>query len=427
MRVPANPPPAKPPRQMPVRPRAVGVTALQLAGGGSTMCAATARDVRCWDVSRRVATVAVKATALAVREHRCALRGGRDVVCWGAGSEGALGFGWARGHATPVAVPGIADAVEVSASYTPGTGAQYACARRKTGTVVCWGNVSPHNSNVVDPKPREVLKLRAVKLARGMVAGAIDDKARWSTALAGGGMSMRLPPIVDADDDCAIGKDGRVLGMGEHRWNNDHCNNPNHPDGDGVAVPGLTDAVRLAISNNFACALRKTGQIACFRERDKLAVDAKIADAIDLATGQFTLCALRKDHTVWCKGQLGSWILRGDPLKTTGNTDWVQIPNLTDVAAISLGGDYACARKLDGTVACWGDNDAGQLGDGTTISRIKPAPVVGLAKVVQVSAGTNHACALVESGAVMCWGEATTGQIGSYAMEDVLEPTAVTW
>ena len=60
---------------------------------------------------------------------------------------------------------------------------------------------------------------------------------------------------------------------------------------------------------------------------------------------------------------------------------------------------------------CWGANDAGQLGDGTTQGRARPAPVPGLADVVQIAAGAAHTCARLGDGTVRCWGSfaGTTG------------------
>ena len=67
---------------------------------------------------------------------------------------------------------------------------------------------------------------------------------------------------------------------------------------------------------------------------------------------------------------------------------------------------------LDEQVWCWGDNGQGELGDGTTTSRIEPAPVLGLEQVVEVEAGASFACALTRNGTVWCWGFNDLGQLG---------------
>ena len=90
-------------------------------------------------------------------------------------------------------------------------------------------------------------------------------------------------------------------------------------------------------------------------------------------------------------------------------------------------GAYACARRRDGSVVCWGrnehaqlgdvvcwgENDAGQLGDGTQATRaLVPAPVVGLTDAVELAIGSNHSCARRSTGEVVCWGENYFGQLG---------------
>jgi alpha-tubulin suppressor-like RCC1 family protein len=83
------------------------------------------------------------------------------------------------------------------------------------------------------------------------------------------------------------------------------------------------------------------------------------------------------------------------------------------VTQIATGGAHTCALIGDGTVRCWGLNSAGQLGDGTTISRSIPRPaVVGLSNIAQIATGFYHSCAVTNAGSVWCWGSNPFGQIG---------------
>lgn len=105
---------------------------------------------------------------------------------------------------------------------------------------------------------------------------------------------------------------------------------------------------------------------------------------------------------------------RGDP---------APVPGLPNAAQIALG-DYrhdggadafgrGCAATSAGAVWCWGENDHGQAGDGTTTLRAAPAKVEGLAEpIVRVEVTRGTTCALGVSGRIWCWGDDAFGQRG---------------
>ena len=81
-------------------------------------------------------------------------------------------------------------------------------------------------------------------------------------------------------------------------------------------------------------------------------------------------------------------------------------------ASIALGGDYSCALLADGTMKCWGSNDYGQLGDGTTTNSTIPVEVSGITTATSIAMGRVHSCALLTDGTVKCWGLNDYGQLG---------------
>jgi alpha-tubulin suppressor-like RCC1 family protein len=81
------------------------------------------------------------------------------------------------------------------------------------------------------------------------------------------------------------------------------------------------------------------------------------------------------------------------------------------VAALSAGGRHTCALLVTGDVDCWGANDQGQLGDGTTTGNAAPVRVAHLANVTSIAAGSEHTCAVHDDGAVACWGDDAFGQV----------------
>jgi alpha-tubulin suppressor-like RCC1 family protein len=89
---------------------------------------------------------------------------------------------------------------------------------------------------------------------------------------------------------------------------------------------------------------------------------------------------------------------------------------------IWMGASHACSLQKSGDLECWGRNDAGQLGDRTTITRALPAPVVNAGKVEDLAIGTAHTCAL-SGGGVRCWGEGARGQLGTGLTSALSAPT----
>jgi alpha-tubulin suppressor-like RCC1 family protein len=86
----------------------------------------------------------------------------------------------------------------------------------------------------------------------------------------------------------------------------------------------------------------------------------------------------------------------------------------TSSVPIAAGWNHVCAVTGEGGVMCWGNNENGQLGDGSRTDRTKPTEVKGLnAKVVALTAGLGHTCALTADGGVKCWGRNKSGQLGN--------------
>ena len=148
---------------------------------------------------------------------------------------------------------------------------------------------------------------------------------------------------------------------------------------------------------------------------------AGLKGVASVALGGDHSCALLQDGSATCwgdneKGQLGD----GSPAKKHAPA---KVKGLVGVVELALGRDHTCARLADASVQCWGGNAAGQLGDGTTTDRKVPAAVPGIAGAAAILAAGDRTCARLQSGSVLCWGDDADGAIGGAKPS----PTAVTW
>src|SRR6185503_14091091 len=82
-------------------------------------------------------------------------------------------------------------------------------------------------------------------------------------------------------------------------------------------------------------------------------------------------------------------------------------------AEVRAGLKFTCARMMDGTVRCWGQNEHGELGDGTTNWSSTPVQVMGLTDAVALDVGDSFACARRVTGTTTCWGGERHGHLGT--------------
>lgn len=369
--------------------------------GGASLNAQTGDPPRSTLDSNQIVPplTAEEATTVAVagEAHTCLLTAEGAVLCWGANHYGQLGDGTRLNRTTPVAVLGLTSGVRALVA-----GGYHTCALTGAGEVKCWGRNQYGQlgdaSIVLRTQPVAVRIASNVQtLAAGFVhtcavlgdgsvrcwgsntSGQLGDKsltARTTPVLVSGVAGAQSVTAGGAHT-CARLSDGSVRCWGS---------NVSGQLGDGtrlnrtapVAVSGLGAVQVIAAGGADTCALNAAGGVLCWGNN--------------------------------FYGQLGdgTTTLRTTPVAVKGLSGPVRL--------LAVGLAHTCVLYSAGGAACWGWNAYGQLGDGALVDRALPVPVAGLASAARLAAanGLNsagHTCAVVAE-ELYCWGKNNYGQLG---------------
>ncbi|MBX3208903.1 MAG: hypothetical protein KF764_27980 [Labilithrix sp.] len=364
----------------------------------------------------------------------CARISDGTVQCWGADTRGALGRpsldGGTNAVASPAPVEGLEGVTQLSAR-------QATCARLDDGTVRCWGSNAngqlgvrtppasdtlPHPIAMEVPLAEPALRVDAndtttcAVLASGKIAcwgsTAYGLLARTTTGFVGAAdIATKVEPkVVKTSTGVGITEDAEVV-----TWagllGREVSIQPVDPAFKPMTIPAFGNVHDLASEVTYAydqaaAAFRPTGH-SC----------AAVAGAV--------YCW----GTASTSGVLCTGIPTPEPTPVR-----VSMPLDPGVFAqqVAVSRRNTCVRLTDGSVRCCGSNDLGQLGRGPVPDGGAPAvePVLVPASaltghVVQVALGGDTACALLKDGSVACWGSNAQGQLGNGARDSAPHPVPV--
>ncbi len=476
-------------------PQAITVTgltnAIALSAGANHTCALKAGGrVECWGRNHRgqigngttstsvvtptVVTGLTDAVAITAGDaSTCAIRANTSVVCWGDNYAGQLGDGTTATRVITTPVTGLAGVVAISA------GDVHVCALKANGAVVCWGDnrkgqIGDGTTGNIRTTTVVIAGLTDTVALSGGLLHTCALKANRSVACWGFNGSGELgdgtltdkftPTVLDGLTDavaitldgnfintvrgaarsCALKGNGSVACWGDVSYDDGTgqlaAQNKTTP----TVITGLTDTAAVSAGGSHVCALKTSGAVACWGNGVKgqlgdgtsgnittnlVAVTAPgglLTDTTGVSAGFYHTCALKVGGSVACWGdnQFGQ---AGNGTTATSVVTATTVVVLTDAVELSVGGYHTCARKADNTVVCWGYNQYGQLGNGTPgASVVTPTLVPGLTNAVELSAGSYHTCARKADNTVVCWGSNGNGQLGNGTLGDSLvTPTLI--
>ncbi len=388
---------------------------LAIAAGGARTCGIGKDGVFCWgelDGKSNQAPIEIAEgsandpiTQLEIGPaHACLRHRGGQVRCWGSNGDGRLGTGDFASQTRPNSVELGSSAIDIA------VGQRHTCALRPTGKVACWGNDA------------------AGALGRGDPEGAAIDPGGPRLV-----MDLSDALAVDSGDGfgCALRKSGQIWCWGRNDLG--QLGDGTSVDRLGPApVEGIEDAIALSLGQAQVCVVRKTGVVVCWGANDQGQLGrpagapihkplpvAKLDKAIAVSLGSGHACAIQQGGGVACWGSDSEGQL-GDGAGSRGG----KVANVSDAVALTSGRAHTCALRSSGAVVCWGSNTQGQLGNGIGAAQLKvPAHVpVSVAKVgnaASIAAGPEHTCALEQSGKAVCWGRNDAGQLGSGTSSNV--------
>lgn len=285
--------------------------------------------------------------------HVCVVRSGGAAYCWGLNTYGQLGDGTGTNRNAPVAV-----STELSfSSLAPSN--FHTCGLTSEGEGYCWGAGS-----------------------YGRLGDGTDAQHLTPVPVTGGHTFASIS--AGLDHSCAVD----VVARDVYCWGR----NQYGQRGDGTTSPS-TEPVPVHGSS--------------------------ILDFDVVSAGRLHTCAIDTGGSGYCwglnnQGQLGdgSTATRFVPTSVSGDLGFGMLATNDNDAG--LGWDTTCGVTDSSEAYCWGRNNRGQLGGGTTGGQsTQPEPVFGGLEFGSVSAGADHSCGVTFDGAAYCWGGNQYGQLGN--------------
>jgi alpha-tubulin suppressor-like RCC1 family protein len=322
--------------------------------------------------------------------HACGITTTEQLLCWGYNADGQLGLASTAIVSNPTLIPGDYRYRRIAGGF------YHACAFTLASEAWCWGNNADGRLGDGSTATQSLSPV-------AVITAQVVDTLVGDTVVVG--RVRLLVQTLSAGEAHTCGVD-----LSQHAW----CWGRNREGQLGKSV----------LSDFFPAS--PVGTTALFK---------------DVSVGGLHTCGITVggDGLCWgynVAGQLGdgSTATSSVPVTVPGTfrTDPLVIFHSPDPdfplppgPFVAAGYDHSCAITVGGPTLCWGLNEYGQVGDGTTANRSSPATVAGGHAFAAITAGLRHTCALDTNGAAWCWGDNTYGELGDGTNTRSATPVAV--
>jgi len=301
----------------------------------------------------------------------CALTTDNTPYCWGSNSFAALGDGTTTYRLVPTPVTGGFHFTDIS------TGGQTTCALDASGAAHCWGENS--------------------------ITGKLGLGSTPAPDI--------CPSVGNGDFACSKSP---------------------------IAVTGGLAFTSISTSNVHSCGLKTNGDVYCWGFSYNFGGPSSGGGGIDpapvlvsnglafsaVSASDFHTCGLVGPSSAYCWGNETQWGVIGNGFVNQTEGKPVLLAGLTaqHVEAHAIG---SCALTTDGHGFCWGYNDTGGVGDGTTTTRTTPTALSTSLLFTAIHTSGKAACGLLANGQLYCWGDNIWGQLGVGSYDVHMAPTLV--
>ena len=367
-------------------------------------------------------------------DFTCALRSNGNVVCWGNNALGQLGDGTGRPQARPSLVRNLGNATWLAGSHIgliqmPYQACPAVCAMHGAA-VVCWGcNTLGQIGN---------------GMMNGIVTSLTTDVVGLPTIDFRYGTGTMNPPVTVGGSHACVNQLGPGPGGGGVCWGSNQNGQMNRGGGGTQLTPvgvGATTTSWMSGGAGHMCVVNG-GALVCWGYNAQgqcgapmtpgsvtytnvaLAAGVPQFGFVQVEAGMSSTCARGNTGQVYCWG-LNDVGQLGDGSSTAGHYDARPVPGIADAMKLANGANHACVVRRNGQVACWGANTYGQIGDGTTTNAATPRTVAGINDAIDVSTSMTTTCVVRSSGRVSCWGRNDFQQLGDETTTNRSTPVTV--